>query len=570
MSDPLEENIKSPKVEKELTDVKKLKLVELVENHPALWDPKNSTSFLEELEEKKMAGKASKRELNDHLIMDQVLYGKGQMEKNDLVQGLERLTRILYNKYHQPSFVLLDEYDSLASAQIRREPPASLRDQIHSVIAPFFLSRNKPEQAGDLRSFFEAFMQPTFKDNKNMSHSIMGVGQDILSGTRLEPCNMQSNPFAAYFGFTAKDLHGFTEIMRRHDVQVDDRWKQIVSIHYNGYTCYTEDGNRSVQLFNPYSLSKYLCIYAKTNPAHQPVPKKWLVLYGKGQMEKNDLVQGLERLTRILYNKYHQPSFVLLDEYDSLASAQIRREPPASLRDQIHSVIAPFFLSRNKPEQAGDLRSFFEAFMQPTFKDNKNMSHSIMGVGQDILSGTRLEPCNMQSNPFAAYFGFTAKDLHGFTEIMRRHDVQVDDRWKQIVSIHYNGYTCYTEDGNRSVQLFNPYSLSKYLCIYAKTNPAHQPVPKKFWARASESSIDKLIAGQDVRVNYSNKLDFTLDDYKTVLQLCEQGDAVKVNDDTIHLVLTYLTHTGYLTVVAKENVFRIPNEEVRSVNIFLL
>uniref|UniRef100_A0A915DN18 Brinker DNA-binding domain-containing protein n=1 Tax=Ditylenchus dipsaci TaxID=166011 RepID=A0A915DN18_9BILA len=37
-------------------------------------------------------------------------------------------------------FVLLDEYDSLASAQIRREPPASLRDQIHSFIAPFFRS----------------------------------------------------------------------------------------------------------------------------------------------------------------------------------------------------------------------------------------------------------------------------------------------------------------------------------------------------------------------------------------------------------------------------------------------
>uniref|UniRef100_A0A915CQZ7 Uncharacterized protein n=1 Tax=Ditylenchus dipsaci TaxID=166011 RepID=A0A915CQZ7_9BILA len=34
MSDPLEENIKSPKVEKELTDVQKFKLVELVGNHP--------------------------------------------------------------------------------------------------------------------------------------------------------------------------------------------------------------------------------------------------------------------------------------------------------------------------------------------------------------------------------------------------------------------------------------------------------------------------------------------------------------------------------------------------------
>uniref|UniRef100_A0A915D9A2 non-specific serine/threonine protein kinase n=1 Tax=Ditylenchus dipsaci TaxID=166011 RepID=A0A915D9A2_9BILA len=272
-----------------------------------------------------------------------------------------------------------------------------------------------------------------------------------------------------------------------------------------------------------------------------------LVLYGKGQMEKNDLVQGLERLTRILYNKYHQPSFVLLDEYDSLASAQIRREPLASLRDQIHSVIAPFFRSstRNKPEQAGDLRSFFEAFMQATFKDNKNMSHSIMAgvnrVGQDILSGTHLEPCNMQSNPFAAYFGFTAKDLDGFTEIMRRHDVQ-----QILVYIRHNR-SCSSASSQKVLGESVGVQRLKYL------------LKRDSGAR----EIDKLIAGQDVRVNYSNKLDFTLDDYKTVLQLCEQGDAVKVNDDTIHLVLTYLTHTGYLTVVAKENVFRIPNEEVR-------
>lgn len=41
MSVQLEDKVKSPKTDKDLTDEQKFKLVELVEKRPALWDPRN-------------------------------------------------------------------------------------------------------------------------------------------------------------------------------------------------------------------------------------------------------------------------------------------------------------------------------------------------------------------------------------------------------------------------------------------------------------------------------------------------------------------------------------------------
>uniref|UniRef100_A0A915E198 AAA-ATPase-like domain-containing protein n=1 Tax=Ditylenchus dipsaci TaxID=166011 RepID=A0A915E198_9BILA len=266
-------------------------------------------------------------------------------------------------------------------------------------------------------------------------------------------------------------------------------------------------------------------------------------------------------------------SFVLVDEYDTLAMASARRETSKSVVKVVQHALSSFLCISKRQQQNDDkarhedVRDFFNQFLDHTFKGNPNISHAIIAgiipVVSDSLSGLSYDNCNMYRNQFAPFFGFTEAEIVDFARILEDKQVELTAGWRNSLKNYYNGYVCHKDYGTNGIKLYNPRNVSCFINKCATNEDLPRPQP--FWNNDSAGVrklknffqheklagvIDKLVAQETIPYHLTHHIDFTVEDYEEVLKMQDQGDSIQIPDKGVQLFLNYLYHTGYLTVLS--------------------
>jgi len=237
---------------------------------------------------------------------------------------------------------------------------------------------------------------------------------------------------------------------------------------------------------------------------------------------------ALKLLSRMLYEEYEKPAYIIIDEYDvPLQNA---------------------YVGGYYDEAVKFLKSFFRA----TFKDNQYMEKTVLtGVSriakESIFSGANnFDVYTVLDNEFSEDFGITSEEID---KVLR--DFGVEENAEEIKK-WYDGYRIGKTEG-----IYNPWSILKYL-------KQRELVP--YWVNTSSNDLIKLILTKSSSV-------------KERIERLMKGEAieVKVNLETIIVgiennednIWGLLVGTGYLKVTEvvdlAESIYKVKivNNEIR-------
>lgn len=271
-------------------------------------------------------------------------------------------------------------------------------------------------------------------------------------------------------------------------------------------------------------------------------------LHNKAQQ---NISRSLHFLSRILKDRFRNPVFVLMDDYDS----------------PIHNFLQ---IERYRQKDAKEIISLFESLALNTFKDNDNLCKAT--ITGKFSSGNPWDTYKtfylpIEIGPLREYFGFTYEDVQ---LLFRRHDIP-SKMWKEA----YNWYDGFASRFSTE-HFYNPQSIVQFLhnreisCYWNEskhnTRFIHEAIRTKL-ASGVRKDILCLLSQQAVRVNEKLFLNF---DVLTQLRKM-YNEEVKLYPDSMWF-FSYLLGDGYLVKLSNSDVdqfglvfAKLPNFEIAHV-----
>jgi hypothetical protein len=275
-------------------------------------------------------------------------------------------------------------------------------------------------------------------------------------------------------------------------------------------------------------------------------------------LDEDEVIKGLKRLSRCLHVYHNKPVYVLIDEFDS----------------PIMNIIVKQSTSKNDfLEETIDVIS---CLMSSTFKNNEHLNRGLINACvrvAEVLSG---DANNIQyyqflgDRKFSGYFGFTdteVKSLLEKKEFEKFNNEQVK-KW-------YNGYKLVGDEGDYAI--YSTHSILKYL---DKSQEEMKPCFKNYWVDSGSITylkhlfgynpirklIEDLIDGKEIEIKVIKK--FAKENIIALINLVHRKlKSIHMSD--AHLFLQFLTENGYLNVLRtstdnKKITIGIPNREIRT------
>jgi len=157
---------------------------------------------------------------------------------------------------------------------------------------------------------------------------------------------------------------------------------------------------------------------------------------------------------------------------------------------------------------------------------------------------TNIKEYNFFDNPFAQYYGFTSKDLHG---LFADYKVPIEDQ----LDAHkwYDGYRFSTDP---SLKMYNPWAIVNFLTSrkvdnYWEESDSIDFISKLFKNDALKAKVQMLVEGEDVAL-YLSDLSFSKKDFQTLQDLLGASEDFEIKEPIVEMFYAYILASGYLTL----------------------
>jgi hypothetical protein len=274
-------------------------------------------------------------------------------------------------------------------------------------------------------------------------------------------------------------------------------------------------------------------------------------------LDEDEVIKGLKRLSRCLHVYHNKPVYVLIDEFDS----------------PIMYIMFRFSTSKN--DVLDETIEVIGRIMSITFKNNEHIKKGLINACvrvAEVLSGdaNNIQYYQFLRKPrFAPYFGFTDTEVKSLLEKEEFAPFNNED-----VKKWYNGYKLTTSDDST---IYSCLSVLKYLWT---SHGMKEPCFEDYWVDSGSITylkhlfgynpirklIEDLIDGKEIEIKVIKK--FAKENIIALINLVHRKlKSIHMSD--AHLFLQFLTENGYLNVLRtstdnKKITIGIPNREIRT------
>lgn len=253
---------------------------------------------------------------------------------------------------------------------------------------------------------------------------------------------------------------------------------------------------------------------------------------------KEDVIEVLDLLSRMLYAHYEKQVFVIVDEYDVPMAKALGTEYYDRVRDTVEHMLS-YVCKTNENVKA--------VMISGCLYTVKNSTYT--GVNNII-------PYNILSPVFAAAIGFSDMNVR---KILK--DAELEELY-ETVSEWYDGYI-FGRD-----KMYCPWDVLLFVKSVLEGSYSESMGPESYWLNTSETSLNIIhgFLGKTSRINESfeqllagKSIDCTVNENLAYHNIHESGENI----------WTALLETGYLTKAVDENMplmpLKIPNREIMDV-----
>lgn len=297
---------------------------------------------------------------------------------------------------------------------------------------------------------------------------------------------------------------------------------------------------------------QHIYLLRSTNLWVTPASKDLFIKYcddaGSLVLTIPEIQSGFFFLSRLLYERFRQKVFVLIDDYDAYANSFILKQNPDF--DKIMSLMQSINANLLKCNKYVG-RAFLTGVL------------SLTGVGFATL-GDVIVYKFLDNHRFCKYYGLTSDEID--TILMNLvEDCEERKETKRTIEDYYSGYKI----GNQNIEVHNMYSVLRYLNVQEIEN--HWYIPGYYESfmslfKVSEISeiVRQLLLGYTLQVDMSQSLSAT-----NILQI---NDIIKSGKgpceySLLDTFLILLYHFGYLSVNQVLGggmvILNIPNEDIK-------
>ncbi|XP_068900753.1 uncharacterized protein in vnfD 5'region-like isoform X10 [Tenebrio molitor] len=256
-------------------------------------------------------------------------------------------------------------------------------------------------------------------------------------------------------------------------------------------------------------------------------------------LSRNDVINGLKRLSRCLHVYHNKLVYVLIDEFDS----------------PIMNIIVKQSTSKNGV--LDETIYVIGRIMSITFKNNEHLNRGLINacvpVTEQVLSGdaNNIQYYQFLRKPrFSPYFGFTDTEVKSLLEKEEFATFNNDQ-----VKKWYNGYKLVDDEGDYAI--YSCYSVLKYL---STSHEMKKPCFDNYWVDSDSIThlkhlfghywirelIEDLIDGEEIEIKAIQK--FSKENIIALINLIHQ-ELKFINMSHAYLFLQFLTENGYLNVL---------------------
>ena len=280
--------------------------------------------------------------------------------------------------------------------------------------------------------------------------------------------------------------------------------------------------------------SAYLLQSDSTDPADRQLLEQ--LRYRKG--EKEDYIEALALLARMLHDHYGKQVFIIIDEYDVPMAKALGTGHYDKVRDMVEHMLS-YVCKTNENVKAVMLSGCLYTVKNSTYTGVNN-----------IIPYTVLSPI------YASDIGFTDEDVRKLLD-----DAGLPEQYDTVAE-WYDGYM-FGRD-----KMYCPWDVMSYVRSVLEGSYSEAAGPQSYWLNTSETSLNLIhgFLGKTEGVNESfehllagEKIDCTVNEFVPYHRIHESGENL----------WSALVETGYLTKAVEEMMplmpLRIPNKSIQVV-----
>ncbi len=263
-------------------------------------------------------------------------------------------------------------------------------------------------------------------------------------------------------------------------------------------------------------------------------------LYGRllnPDMNRGEIVNGLQELTELLEKHYGRKVIVLIDEYDVPLDKAFQHgyydEMVSLIRGMLGSV-----LKTNDSLQMGVLTGCLRITKESIFTGLNNF-----------------KVYSIAESAYDEYFGFTDQEVKA---MLKKYGLEADS---QTVKVWYDGYTF----GNENV--YCPWDVINYCADHRNDRTM---LPQNYWLNTSGNAIVRRFV-ERANIQTRNEIEQLIDE-KTIIKEIYQELTYNELDSSIDHLWSVLFTTGYLTQKRQigKNKYElcIPNREIQELFVY--
>ncbi len=266
--------------------------------------------------------------------------------------------------------------------------------------------------------------------------------------------------------------------------------------------------------------------------------KDFLLKLHRKESGKENTIQVLSLLSRMLRQHYGKPAFIIIDEYDVPMSKALGTPAYDSTRDMIEHMLS-YVCKTNENVKA--------VILSGCLYSVKNSAYT--GVNNVTLY-------SVLSYEYSGYIGFTEEDVKKLL-----NDAGVPEHM-ETVREWYNGYIF------GETRMYCPWDVLKHVNSLIRGTYRISRGPENYWVNTSDTALNAIygflgktanVTADFEKLMANQVIEKPVDEYLPYDRLYEDGDNI----------WTALLETGYLTKADTENYLlmslRIPNKEVQNV-----
>ena len=266
--------------------------------------------------------------------------------------------------------------------------------------------------------------------------------------------------------------------------------------------------------------------------------------------KQSDYSTAIFDLSALLYHHHNMKVWILIDEYDAAANEAYLRFPEAEARN---------------------VALLFKSVLRPALKGNPYLEKGVMTgilpiLISDMYSGlNHFSMVNLMDKHYSKYYGIDQDEM----DLLLEH-FKVSNKKASEIKKWYNGYKSKYKTNDESI------FVDKYN-IWSVISCLNKDEIESYW---ENGSLDKFLNSQILKNKIiKNKIESLLNDnqliiremkknfdtnqFKVLKEIYDKHDVINMGPEGVKTLFTFLFFNGYLTITPQENLYTIPNNEIR-------